>query len=46
VLVEKTCGGSVRLPNCALGPERHWSGNGREQNPGVSLVEAGGGKLR
>ncbi len=63
VLVEKTCGGSVRLVNCAFwGPARHCvvshsrsfvslsdcflSSSGREKNPGVSLVEADGGKLQ
>ena len=63
VLVEKTCGGSVRLVNCAFwGPARqcvvshsrsfvslsdcYLSSSGREKNPGVSLVEADGGKLQ
>ena len=63
VLVEKTCGGSVRLVNCAFwGPARqcvvsysrsfvslsdcYFSSTGREKNPGVSLVEADGGKLQ
>jgi hypothetical protein len=63
VLVDKTCGGSVRLVNCAFwGPARqcvvshsrsfvslsdcYLSSSGRERNPGVSLVEADGGKLQ
>lgn len=63
VLVDKTCGGSVRLVNCAFwGPARqcvvshsrgfvslsgcYLSSSGREKNPGVSLVEADGGKLQ
>ena len=63
VLVEKTCGGSVRLVNCAFwGPARqcvvshsrsfvslsdcYLSSTGRKENPGVSLVEADGGKLQ
>ncbi len=63
VLVDKTCGGSVRLVNCAFwGPARqcvvshsrsfvslsdcYLSSSGRQKNPGVSLVEADGGKLQ
>jgi len=63
VLVDKTCGGSVRLVNCAFwGPARqcvvshsrsfvslsdcYLSSSGRKDNPGVSLVEADGGKLQ
>ncbi len=63
VLVENTCGGSVRLVNCAFwGPNRqcvvshsrsfvslsdcYLSSTGRTQNPGVSLIEADGGKLQ
>jgi hypothetical protein len=42
----KDLGGSVRLANCALGPARQWSGNGREGHPGVLLVKADGGKLQ
>ena len=61
--VEKTCGGSVRLVNCAFwGPNRqcvvshgrgfvslsdcYLSSFGRAKNPGVSLIEADGGKLQ
>ncbi len=63
VLVDQTCGGSVRLVNCAFwGPARqcvvshsrsfvslsdcYLSSSGRDKNPGVSLVEADGGKLQ
>jgi hypothetical protein len=63
VLVENTCGGSVRLVNCAFwGPNRqcvvshsrsfvslsdcYLSSTGRVKNPGVSLIEADGGKLQ
>jgi hypothetical protein len=63
VVVEKTCGGSVRLVNCAFwGPNRQCvvshsssfvslsdcflSSTGRAKNPGVSLIEADGGKLQ
>lgn len=61
--MDKTCGRSVRLVNCAfLGPARqcvvchsrsfvslsdcYLSSSGRAKNPGVSLVEADGGKLQ
>jgi len=63
LLVENTCGGSVRLVNCAFwGPNRQCvvshsrsfvslsdcflSSTGRARNPGVSLIEADGGKLQ